>query len=235
MEGTCTYRLLKLALVALDLALQLVNQILHPGQVLPVFLSLQVPPTPVSRAPILGKALPPQPKAAPCSQGPFASNNSMPHGCPCCVPVRSGSNATNTEQGVDNGLSNTRRSMGLELRPVLPYLVAQLLNPPLILANAFLGFSHLLLLHIQLSLQLTHLQAGEAISATGPQGGTASASYFLSSEQLQPRLSHSRQRLGDGSRLTSPWGQPCKAQCHQGSAPVASPWPPASGSASCPP
>lgn len=43
--GTSTYRLLELALVALDLALQLVNQVLHPCQVLPVFFSLQVPPT----------------------------------------------------------------------------------------------------------------------------------------------------------------------------------------------
>lgn len=41
-----TYCLLKLALVALDLALQLVNQVLHPSQVLPVFLSLQVPRLP---------------------------------------------------------------------------------------------------------------------------------------------------------------------------------------------
>lgn len=41
--GTGTYRLLKLAFVALDLALQLVDQVLHPCQVLPVFLSLQVP------------------------------------------------------------------------------------------------------------------------------------------------------------------------------------------------
>lgn len=41
-----TYCLLKLALVALDLALQLVNQVLHPGQVLPVFLSLQEPQLP---------------------------------------------------------------------------------------------------------------------------------------------------------------------------------------------
>lgn len=41
-----TYRLLKLALVALDLALQLVNQVLHPSQVLPVFLSLQMPQLP---------------------------------------------------------------------------------------------------------------------------------------------------------------------------------------------
>lgn len=40
---------------------------------------------------------------------------------------------------------------------MLPYLVAQLLDPPLILANALLGFRHLLLLHIQLSLQLPHL------------------------------------------------------------------------------
>lgn len=44
-QGTSTYRLLELALVALDLALQLVNQVLHPCQVLPVFFSLQVPPT----------------------------------------------------------------------------------------------------------------------------------------------------------------------------------------------
>lgn len=43
MVGTGTYRLLKLAFVALDLALQLVDQVLHPCQVLPVFLGLQVP------------------------------------------------------------------------------------------------------------------------------------------------------------------------------------------------
>lgn len=96
------------------------------------------------------------------------------------------------------------RSVGLELCPVLPYLVAQLLYPPLVLANAFLGFCHLLLLHIQLSLQLTHLQPGEVTSAMGAQAGTASPSHFPSSEQLQLRLSYSRQRLGDSSRPTSP-------------------------------
>lgn len=47
---------------------------------------------------------------------------------------------------------------GLELCPELLYLVAQLLDPALILANALLGLCHLLLLHIQLSLQLPHLQ-----------------------------------------------------------------------------
>lgn len=92
MEGTCTYRLLKLALVALDLALQLVNQILHPGQVLPVFLSLQVPPTPVSRAPMLGKT--PQP-CRPSPRQPRAPRGPLHPTTPChmAAPVVSQSAA----------------------------------------------------------------------------------------------------------------------------------------------
>lgn len=78
--------------------------------------------------------------------------------------------------GAEKGESWAQRLAGPELYPLLPYLVGQLLDPPLILANALLGFSHLLLLHVQLSLQLTHLWEAAASSRAAPQTGAPSAS-----------------------------------------------------------
>lgn len=144
--------------------------------------------------------------------------------------------------------------VGLDLCAELLYLVAQLLDLALVLANALLGLCHLLLLCIQLSLQLPHLQGAHTASALGSQASALlKPSHFPSSEKLQQRLKPS----SAGPRLAGPWGLPliplrgmgqslvaqglgqplesAPEEHSQASAPTSSPCPPASGSASCPP
>lgn len=145
--------------------------------------------------------------------------------------------------GAEKGESWAQRLAGPELYPLLPYLVGQLLDPPLVLANALLGFSHLLLLHVQLSLQLTHLREAEASSRAAPQAGAPSASpsqghaTFPAAAEAEPPQAY--QSLGPAPHATAGGtGQvrgPAMPTVTWGLPPASLPWPPASGSASCPP